>query len=47
VLIRALKTLVGDRRRRRLDERLRGEGRTSEAFLANNRYLLVKLRKTA
>jgi hypothetical protein len=47
LLGRALKTLMSDRRRRRLDERLRGDGRTSEAFLANNRYLMVKLRKTA
>jgi hypothetical protein len=28
-------------------ERLRGEGRTSEAFLASNRYLMVKLRTPA
>jgi|SRR6056297_255976 len=46
LLIRAFRTLVSDRRRRRLDERLRGDGRTSEAFLANNRYLMLKLRKT-
>ena len=45
ILVRALKTLVSERRRLRLDERLRGDGRTSEAFLANNRYLMVKLLK--
>jgi hypothetical protein len=28
-------------------ERLSGEGRTSAAFLASNRYLMVKLRTRA
>lgn len=47
LLVRALKTLVSERRRLRIDERLRGEGRTSELFLANNRYVMVKLLKLA
>ena len=42
-----LRTVVGDRRRHRLMERLNGEGRTSEAFFASNRYLMVKLRTPA
>jgi SAM-dependent methyltransferase len=46
-LDRLLRTLVSERRRHRIMERLRGEGRTSEAFLASNRYLMVKLRKPA
>lgn len=42
-----LRTVVSERRRHRLMERLRAEGRTSEAFLASNRYLMVKLRTPA
>jgi MPBQ/MSBQ methyltransferase len=46
-LDKLLRTLVSERRRHRLAERLNGEGRTSEAFLASNRYLMVKLRAPA
>lgn len=46
LLVRALRTFVSDRRRRRLDHRLRGNERTAEVFRANNRYLMVKLRRT-
>lgn len=42
-----VKTLLGERRRYRIDQRLRGNDRTSAVFLENNRYLMVKLRKTA
>jgi SAM-dependent methyltransferase len=41
---RLLRTLVSERRRHRLLDRLRAEDRTSEVFLRNNRYLMVKLR---
>jgi len=44
---KVLRTVVSGRRRHRLMERLKGDGRTSEAFLANNRYLMVKLRTPA
>lgn len=43
-LAQILRTLVSERRRYRLMERLRAEGRTSAAFFASNRYLMVKLR---
>ena len=46
-LDKLLRLLVSERRRHRIMERLKGEGRTSEAFLANNRYLMVKLRTPA
>ena len=39
-----LRTVLGQRRIGRILGRLDGEGRSSEAFLANNRYLMVKLR---
>jgi SAM-dependent methyltransferase len=43
-LVTLLRTLLGQRRSSRILGRLDGEGRTSEAFLANNVYLMVKLR---
>jgi SAM-dependent methyltransferase len=43
-LVKVLRTTISERRRHRLMERLAGEGRTSESFLASNRYLMVKLR---
>lgn len=46
-LDKLLRMLVSERRRHRIMNRLHAEGRTSEAFLANNRYLMVKLRTPA
>jgi SAM-dependent methyltransferase len=46
-LDKVFRTTISERRRHRLMERLAGEGRTSEAFLASNRYLMVKLRVPA
>ena len=46
-LVALLRTLLGQRRSHRILGRLEGEGRTSAAFLANNRYLMVKLRVPA
>jgi SAM-dependent methyltransferase len=43
-LVTLLRTLLGERRSRRILGRFDGEGRTSAAFLASNRYLMVKLR---
>ena len=45
LLNRALKMLMSERRRNRLDKRLRGSERTSEVFIRNNRYLISLLRK--
>jgi SAM-dependent methyltransferase len=46
-LDKVFRTTISERRRHRLMERLAGEGRTSEAFLASNRYLMGKLRVPA
>jgi len=46
VVAKILKGLVGERRLSRLDARLRQSDRTSESFIQNNRYLMVRLRKT-
>ena len=40
-----LKLILGRRRRARLDARLRGNFRTSAAFISNNRYIITLLRK--
>ncbi|MFC0341377.1 class I SAM-dependent methyltransferase [Paracoccus niistensis] len=40
-----LKLILGRRRLARLDARLRGNFRTSEAFIRNNRYMITLLRK--
>lgn len=46
LLARLLRSLLGKRRRHRIDRRLRGDDRTADVFRANNRYLMVRLRKT-
>jgi SAM-dependent methyltransferase len=46
-LDKVFRTVVSERRRHRLMERLTGDGRTSAAFIRNNRYLMVKLRTPA
>ncbi len=46
VLAHLLKLALGRRRLLRLDARLRGRFRTSEAFIQNNRYLITLLRKS-
>jgi hypothetical protein len=37
--------VLSERRRHRIDRRLRGNERTAEIFIENNRYLMVKLLK--
>ncbi len=43
LLHRALRLLMTDRKRARLSQRLFERTRTSESFIANNRYLLIRL----
>ncbi len=45
LIAKVMKMFIGERGRRRLDTRLRGNERTSEIFTHNNRYLIVLLRK--
>ena len=47
MVVQILNKLMGKRRLSRLDARLRGDDRTSEIFMENNRYLMLRLRKTA
>jgi len=42
---RTIKTFIKARGRRRLDARLRGNERTSEVFIKNNRYLIALIAK--
>ena len=46
MLEKALTLVVGKRKARRLNARLRGSNRTAEVFIANNRYLITLLQKT-
>ncbi len=46
MVMRVLNLALSARRRRRLDARLRGNKRTGELFVKNNRYLIVRLRKS-
>jgi SAM-dependent methyltransferase len=43
ILHRALRLVMNDRKRARLAQRLFERARTSETFIANNRYLLIRL----
>ena len=40
---RVLRLLMNDHKRARLAQRLFERARTSETFIANNRYLLIRL----
>ena len=46
MLEKAIGLVVGKRKARRLNARLRGNERTSDIFIANNRYLITLLQKT-